>query len=110
MVLNRHIARRVEWIRSLSPQRAASWPPLAWVTVPITEPSANAVRWVVICVGYGPRHHSHHRRWHAVFHRPFRGQTSFCVRYAGDMFAVGAELSDWQSGDFHIIREYMKPR
>jgi hypothetical protein len=21
----------------------------------------------------------------------------------------GAELSDWQSGDFHIIREYMRP-
>jgi hypothetical protein len=33
----------------------------------------------------------------------FTDQTSFCLR------AVGAELSDWQSGDFHIIREYMKP-
>jgi hypothetical protein len=39
----------------------------------------------------------------------FTDQTSFCVRYACEMFAVGAELSDWQSGDFHIIREYMKP-
>jgi len=39
----------------------------------------------------------------------FTDQTSFCVRYACDMFAVGAELSDWQSGDFHIIREYMRP-
>jgi len=39
----------------------------------------------------------------------FTDQTSFCVRYGCDMFAVGAELSDWQSGDFHIIREYMKP-
>ena len=39
----------------------------------------------------------------------FTDQTSFCVRYACDMFAVGAELSDWQSGDFHIIHEYMKP-
>jgi hypothetical protein len=39
----------------------------------------------------------------------FTDHTSFCVRYACDMFAVGAELSDWQSGDFHIIREYMKP-
>ena len=39
----------------------------------------------------------------------FMDETSFCVRYACDMFAVGAELSDWQSGDFHIIREYMKP-
>jgi hypothetical protein len=38
----------------------------------------------------------------------FTDQTSFCVRYASDMFAVGAGLSDWQSGDFHIIREYMK--
>jgi hypothetical protein len=39
----------------------------------------------------------------------FMDQTSFCVRYGCDMFAVGVELSDWQSGDFHIIREYMKP-
>jgi hypothetical protein len=39
----------------------------------------------------------------------FTDQTSFCVRYACDVFAVGAKLSDWQSGDFHIIREYMKP-
>ena len=39
----------------------------------------------------------------------FTDQTSFCVRYACDMFTVGAELSDWQSGDVHIIREYMKP-
>ena len=38
----------------------------------------------------------------------FTDQTSFCVRYACDMFPVGAELSDWQSGDFHIIREYMR--
>ena len=39
----------------------------------------------------------------------FKDDTSFCLRYACDMFAVGAELSDWQSGDFHILREYMKP-
>jgi len=39
----------------------------------------------------------------------FTDQTSFCVRYACAIFAAGAELSDWQSGDFHIIREYMKP-
>jgi hypothetical protein len=39
----------------------------------------------------------------------FTDRTSFCVRYACDMFAIGAELSDWQDGDFHIIREYMKP-
>jgi|KBSSwiStaDraftv2_1062776.scaffolds.fasta_scaffold472593_2 hypothetical protein len=39
----------------------------------------------------------------------FTDQTSFCVRYACDMFAVGIELSAWQSGDFHIIREYMRP-
>jgi len=39
----------------------------------------------------------------------FKDKTSFCIRYACDMFVVGAELSDWQSGDFRIIREYMKP-
>ncbi len=39
----------------------------------------------------------------------FEDKTSFCLRYACDMFAVGADLSDWRSGDFHILREYMKP-
>jgi hypothetical protein len=39
----------------------------------------------------------------------FKDKTIFSFRYACDMFAVGAELSDWQSGDFHIIREYMRP-
>lgn len=27
----------------------------------------------------------------------------------GAMFIVGAELSDWQTGNYDIIREYMKP-
>jgi hypothetical protein len=39
----------------------------------------------------------------------FADKTSFCLRYACRMFPVGADISDWQSGDFHIIREYMKP-
>jgi hypothetical protein len=39
----------------------------------------------------------------------FEDKTSFCLRYACDMFGVGADLSDWRSGDFHILREYMKP-
>jgi hypothetical protein len=39
----------------------------------------------------------------------FADKTSFCLRFACGMLALGAELSDWQSGDFHIIREYMKP-
>ena len=39
----------------------------------------------------------------------FEDKTSFCLRYACDMFAVGADLSDWRSGDFYILREYMKP-
>jgi hypothetical protein len=39
----------------------------------------------------------------------FEDQTSFCLRYACDMFAVGADLSDWKSGNCNSIREYMKP-
>ena len=39
----------------------------------------------------------------------FTDKTSFCLRYACDMFPVGCELSDWQNGDLHIIREYMRP-
>ena len=59
----------------------------------------NLVERIIAFVGCG----------YPAFHRPFHGPDEFCVRYACDMFAVGAELSDWQSGDFHIIREYMKP-
>jgi hypothetical protein len=39
----------------------------------------------------------------------FRDKTSFCLRYACDMFIVGADLSDWRGGTFNLIREYMKP-
>jgi hypothetical protein len=39
----------------------------------------------------------------------FEDKTSFCLRYACDMFAIGADLSNWQSGDFQILHEYMKP-
>jgi hypothetical protein len=39
----------------------------------------------------------------------FTDKTSFCLRYGCDMFVVGADLSDWQSGDYNIIRQYMKP-
>ena len=39
----------------------------------------------------------------------FTDETSFCLRYGCDMFVVGADLSDWRSGNYNIIREYMKP-
>ena len=39
----------------------------------------------------------------------FKDKTSFCLRYACDMFIVGADLSDWRDGNFNLIREYMKP-
>jgi hypothetical protein len=39
----------------------------------------------------------------------FEDKTSFCLRYACDMFIVGADLSDWRDGNYNSIREYMKP-
>ena len=39
----------------------------------------------------------------------FKDKTSFCLRYACDMFIVGADLNDWRDGNFNLIREYMKP-
>jgi hypothetical protein len=39
----------------------------------------------------------------------FEDQTSFCLRYACDIFVVGADLSDWKTGNDDILREYMKP-
>ena len=39
----------------------------------------------------------------------FRDKTALSLRYACDMFIVGADFNDWQTGDDHIIRQYMKP-
>jgi hypothetical protein len=39
----------------------------------------------------------------------FTDKTSFCLRYACDMFPVSADLSDWKTGNYDIIREYIKP-
>lgn len=39
----------------------------------------------------------------------FTDQTVFSLRYACDMFVVGAELDDVRTGDYELIREYMKP-
>jgi len=39
----------------------------------------------------------------------FKDKTALSLRYACDMFIVGADFSDWQTGDDHIIRQYMKP-
>jgi hypothetical protein len=39
----------------------------------------------------------------------FKDKTLFSVCFACDMFIVGADLSDWKTGNYDIIREYMKP-
>jgi hypothetical protein len=39
----------------------------------------------------------------------FTDKTSFCLRYACDLFIASADLSDWQDGNYNVIREYMKP-
>lgn len=39
----------------------------------------------------------------------FNDKTIFSFRFACDMFIVGADLSDWKTGDCRIIRECMKP-
>jgi hypothetical protein len=39
----------------------------------------------------------------------FKDKTDFSLRYACDMFIVGADFSDSQTGDHEIIREYMRP-
>ena len=36
----------------------------------------------------------------------FTDKTSFCLRHACDMFPVSADLSDWKTGNYKIIREY----
>jgi hypothetical protein len=39
----------------------------------------------------------------------FKDKTDFSLRYACDMFVVGADCCDFKTGDFEMIREYMKP-
>ena len=39
----------------------------------------------------------------------FKDKTLFSFRFACDVFIVGADLSDWKTGNYDIIREYTKP-
>jgi hypothetical protein len=39
----------------------------------------------------------------------FTDKTDFSVRYACTMFVAGADFCDFKTGDFEMIREYMKP-
>jgi hypothetical protein len=39
----------------------------------------------------------------------FKDKTIFSFRFACDIFIVGADLSDWKTGDYKIVREYTKP-
>jgi hypothetical protein len=39
----------------------------------------------------------------------FKDKTDFTLRYACDMFVVGADFCDFKTGDFEMIREYMRP-
>ncbi|MGA8101007.1 MAG: hypothetical protein WB869_02560, partial [Candidatus Acidiferrales bacterium] len=39
----------------------------------------------------------------------FKDKTDFSLRYACEMFVVGADFCDVKTGDFEMIREYMRP-
>ena len=39
----------------------------------------------------------------------FKDKTLFSLRCACDMSIVSADISDWKTGDYEMIREYMKP-
>lgn len=39
----------------------------------------------------------------------FTDKTEFSLRYACDMFVVGADICDVRTGDYEMIREYMRP-
>ena len=39
----------------------------------------------------------------------FKDKTDFSLRYACDMFVVGADFGDFKTGDFEMIHEYMGP-
>jgi hypothetical protein len=39
----------------------------------------------------------------------FTDKTEFSLRYTCDMFVVGADFCDFKTGNFQVIREYMRP-
>lgn len=39
----------------------------------------------------------------------FKDRTNFSLRFACEMFIVGADFGDMRTGDWEMIREYMKP-
>ena len=39
----------------------------------------------------------------------FKDKTDFSLRYACEMFVVGADFCDVKTGNFETIREYMRP-
>src|SRR5713101_6333553 len=39
----------------------------------------------------------------------FKDKADFSLRYACDMFVVGADFCDFKTGDFEMIRQYMRP-
>jgi hypothetical protein len=39
----------------------------------------------------------------------FTDKTDFSLRYACNLFVVGADFCDFKTGDFEMIREYMRP-
>jgi hypothetical protein len=39
----------------------------------------------------------------------FKDKTDFSLRYACDMFVIGAEFCDVKTVDFEMVREYMRP-
>jgi hypothetical protein len=36
-------------------------------------------------------------------------KTLFSLRFACNIFITVADMSDWRSGNYEMIREYMKP-
>jgi|SRR6266851_1146673 len=39
----------------------------------------------------------------------FKDKTDFSLRFACDLFVVGADFCDFRTGNFEMIREYMRP-
>jgi hypothetical protein len=39
----------------------------------------------------------------------FKDNTDFSLRYACDMFVIGTDFCHLKTGDFEMIREYMRP-
>src|SRR6266478_3306887 len=112
--------------RAMSKKRGPKKPKIVWVgSTPITPITAKESR--KIDKRIRKRHEKLRKRYPEVhgkvvdyisysiedgtlfFSVAFKDKTNFSLRFACQMFIVGADFAEMRTGDLEMIREYLKP-